>query len=176
MIAFLRHKQYWAVSKSAWRRQRGRGGSDAGGASPAVLDGLQLVKLVTIQAVSRGSAARRSHRKRSQVAQELLLTERSYYQGLRTLIDVYLSPLTQLSNAGHDAEIPAAQRRAIFGEVAALASVFDEVQTAHGGLYTGSTSPSPTACESGGHGRAGTQNDRLGEAVILRTGTHVPAQ
>ena len=95
----------------------------AGGASPAVLDGLQLVKLVTIQAMSRGSLARRSHRKRSQVAQELLLTERSYYQGLRTLIDVYLSPLTQLSNAGHDAEIPAAQRRAIFGEVAALAEL-----------------------------------------------------
>ena len=88
-----------------------RAAMGAGGASPAVLDGLQLVKLVTIQAVSRGSAARRSHRKRSQVAQELLLTERSYYQGLRTLIDVYLSPLTQLSTAGPAAEIPAAQRR-----------------------------------------------------------------
>ena len=33
---------------------------------------------------------------------------------------------------------------------------------------------SPTACRLRGYGRAGTQNDRLGEAVILNTGTPVP--
>ena len=37
--------------------------------------------------------------------------------------------------------------------------------------YIGSTSASPTACLLRGSGRAGTQNDRLGEAVILSTGT-----
>ena len=48
----------------------------------------------------------------------------------------------------------------------------------------GSISASPTACPLRGYGRAGTQNDRLGEAVmarpyqavILRTGTAIPAQ
>ena len=37
-------------------------------------------------------------------------------------------------------------------------------------------SASRTACLLRGHGRAGTQNDRLGEAVILSTGTSIPAQ
>merc|ERR1712060_747228 len=32
MMAFLRQRQYWAVSKSAWRRQRGTGDSDEAGA------------------------------------------------------------------------------------------------------------------------------------------------
>ena len=35
-------------------------------------------------------------------------------------------------------------------------------------------SASPTACPLRGYGRAGTQNDRLSEAVILSTGTLVP--
>ena len=39
-----------------------------------------------------------------------------------------------------------------------------------------STSASPTACPLRGYGRAGTQNDRLAEAVVLSTGTSVPAQ
>ena len=38
----------------------------------------------------------------------------------------------------------------------------------------GSISASPTACRLRGYGRAGTQNDRLGEAVISSTGTPVP--
>ena len=37
-------------------------------------------------------------------------------------------------------------------------------------------SASPTACPLRGYGRAGTQNDRLSEAVILSTGTPIPAQ
>ena len=40
----------------------------------------------------------------------------------------------------------------------------------------GSISASPTACPFRGYGRDGTQNDRLGEAVILSTGTAIPAQ
>ena len=43
----------------------------------------------------------------------------------------------------------------------------------------GSLSASPTACALRGYWRAGTQNDRragIGEAVILRTGTPIPAQ
>ena len=42
-------------------------------------------------------------------------------------------------------------------------------------LYIGSTSASPTACLLRGYGCAGTQNDRLGEAVILSTDTPIPA-
>ena len=42
-------------------------------------------------------------------------------------------------------------------------------------LYIGSTSASPTAGLLRGYGRAGTQNDCLGEAVILSTGTPIPA-
>ena len=37
-------------------------------------------------------------------------------------------------------------------------------------------SASPTACLLRGCGRAGTQNDRLGEVVILSTGAPAPAQ
>ena len=40
----------------------------------------------------------------------------------------------------------------------------------------GTISASPTACPLRGYGRAGTQNDRLGEAVVLSTGTPLPAQ
>ena len=40
----------------------------------------------------------------------------------------------------------------------------------------GSISASPTACLLRGYGRASTRNDRLGEPVILSTGTRVPAQ
>ena len=36
-------------------------------------------------------------------------------------------------------------------------------------------SASPTVCPLRGYGRAGTQNHRLGEAVILSTGTPIPA-
>jgi hypothetical protein len=36
-------------------------------------------------------------------------------------------------------------------------------------VYIGSISASPTACPLHGYGCAGTQNDRLGEAVILST-------
>ena len=43
-------------------------------------------------------------------------------------------------------------------------------------LYIGSISASPTACPLRGYGRAGTRNDHLGEAVILSTGTPIPAQ
>ena len=43
-------------------------------------------------------------------------------------------------------------------------------------LYVGSISASPTACLSRGYGRAGTQNDRLSGAVILSTGTPIPAR
>ena len=39
-----------------------------------------------------------------------------------------------------------------------------------------SISASPTACLLRGYGRAGTQTDRLSEAVILSTGTPIPAQ
>ena len=44
----------------------------------------------------------------------------------------------------------------------------------HRGLYIGSISASPTACPVRGYGRAGTQSDRLGEAVILSTCTPTP--
>ena len=37
-------------------------------------------------------------------------------------------------------------------------------------------SASPAACPSRGYGRAGTQNDHLGEAVILSAGAPIPAQ
>ena len=37
-------------------------------------------------------------------------------------------------------------------------------------------SATPTACPLRGHGRAGAQNDRLGEAVVLSAGTPTPAQ
>ena len=40
----------------------------------------------------------------------------------------------------------------------------------------GPVSASPTVYLLRGYGRADTQNDRLGEAVILSTGTRVPAQ
>ena len=43
-------------------------------------------------------------------------------------------------------------------------------------LYIGSISASPTACLLCGYGRAGTQNDRSSQAVILSTGTPVSAQ
>ena len=43
------------------------------------------------------------------------------------------------------------------------------------GMITG-ISASPTACPLRGYRRAGTQNDRLSEAVILSTGTPIPAQ
>ena len=39
-----------------------------------------------------------------------------------------------------------------------------------------SISASPTACPLRGYGRAGTQSDRLGEAVIWSTGTPMPAR
>ena len=47
---------------------------------------------------------------------------------------------------------------------------------AHVGLYIGCISASPTACLLRGYGRAGTQNYRLAEAVILSTGASIPAQ
>ena len=43
-------------------------------------------------------------------------------------------------------------------------------------LYIGSILASPTACLLRGYGCAGTQNDLLAEAVILSTGTPIPAQ
>ena len=43
-------------------------------------------------------------------------------------------------------------------------------------LYIGSISASPTACPLRRYGRAGAQNDRLSEAVVLSTGTPIPAQ
>ena len=43
-------------------------------------------------------------------------------------------------------------------------------------FHIGSISASPTACQLCGYGHAGTQNDRLSEAVILSTGTPIPAQ
>jgi hypothetical protein len=86
---------------------------------PLAPDAMQLV--VRLQARVRGGCARRSHRKRSQIARELLLTEQSFYQGLQQIITVYLRPLTKLSNAGHEASLSAADRRAIFSEVEALA-------------------------------------------------------
>ena len=46
----------------------------------------------------------------------------------------------------------------------------------HFGLYIGSISASPTACPLCGYGRAGSLNDCLSEAVILFTGTSIPAQ
>ena len=62
-------------------------------------------------------------------------------------------------------------------------SLFHEVVAARGGaeyggtrLYIGYISASPTACVLRGYGRAGTQNDRLGEAVTLSTDTSIPAQ
>ena len=42
--------------------------------------------------------------------------------------------------------------------------------------HIGSISASPTACPLCGYGRAGTQNDHLGEAVILSTGASMPTQ
>ena len=44
------------------------------------------------------------------------------------------------------------------------------------GHYIGSISASPTACLLRAYGRAGTQNARLGEAVILSSSTPIPAQ
>ena len=64
-----------------------------------------LKLLIYLQATARGGLARRSHQKRSQIAQELLLTERSFYQGLQVIIEVYYRPLIKLSNAGHDAAV-----------------------------------------------------------------------
>ena len=46
----------------------------------------------------------------------------------------------------------------------------------HPMLYIGSISASPTAYLLHGYGCAGTQNDRLAEAVVLSTGTSIPAQ
>ena len=43
-------------------------------------------------------------------------------------------------------------------------------------LYISSISASPTACPLRGYGRAGAQNDRLGEAAVLSTGAPTPAQ
>ena len=40
--------------------------------------------------------------------------------------------------------------------------------------HIGSISASPTACLLCGYGRAGTQNDRLAEAVVLSTRTSIP--
>ena len=45
-----------------------------------------------------------------------------------------------------------------------------------GGFAGLAVSASPTACALRGCGRAGTQSDRLSEAVILSTGTPTPAQ
>ena len=42
--------------------------------------------------------------------------------------------------------------------------------------HVGSISASPTACPLRAYGRAGTQNDRLSEAVILSTDTPIRAQ
>ena len=49
-------------------------------------------------------------------------------------------------------------------------------RTAMAGAHLLVLSPSPTACPLRGYGRAGTQNGRLSEAVILSTGTSIPAQ
>ena len=43
-------------------------------------------------------------------------------------------------------------------------------------LYTLIYSAPPTACLPRGYGRAGTQNDRLGEPVVMSTGTSIPAR
>ena len=43
-------------------------------------------------------------------------------------------------------------------------------------LYIGSISASPTASPLRGYGCVGTQNHRLAEAVVLSTGTPIPAQ
>ena len=43
-------------------------------------------------------------------------------------------------------------------------------------VHRHSISASPTACPLRGYGRAGTEKDRLSKAVILRTGTPIPAQ
>ena len=52
--------------------------------------------------------------------------------------------------------------------------------TSHTGAATvgvpSSISAPPRECPLRGYGRAGTQNDRLSEAVILSTGTPIPAQ
>ena len=45
-----------------------------------------------------------------------------------------------------------------------------------GWIYIGSILASPTAWPLRGYGCAGTQNDRASEAVILSTGTPIPAQ
>ena len=45
-----------------------------------------------------------------------------------------------------------------------------------GGIPVIRISASPTACPLRGHGHAGTQNDRLSEAVVLSTGMPIPAQ
>ena len=42
--------------------------------------------------------------------------------------------------------------------------------------YIGSISASPTAYPLRGYVRSGTRNDRLGEAVVLSTGTPIPVQ
>ena len=49
------------------------------------------------------------------------MTERTFYQGLQTILTVYLRPLTKLSNAGHEAAVAETDRRTIFSEVEALA-------------------------------------------------------
>lgn len=96
---------------------------------PLAPEAMRLV--VRMQARIRGGCARRSHRKRTQIARELLLTEQSFYQGLQQIIAVYLRPLTKLSNAGHEAAVSAADRRAIFSEVEAL-SVLHHTQLLSG--------------------------------------------
>ena len=53
---------------------------------------------------------------------------------------------------------------------------FSAVAELRARIHIGSISASPTPCPFRGYGRAGTQNDRLSEAVILSTGTPVPAQ
>ena len=50
-----------------------------------------------------------------------------------------------------------------------------ETATAYSRRQTGFNA-SPTACLLRGYGHAGTQNDRLAEAVILSTGTPIPTQ
>ena len=60
--------------------------------------------------------------------------------------------------------------------ILALGSVLGAGHLLDDELYIDSISAPPTACPLRGHGRTGTQNDRLSEAAILSTGTPIPAQ
>ncbi|KAJ6574825.1 hypothetical protein B0H19DRAFT_934950 [Mycena capillaripes] len=68
--------------------------------------------------------------KRAMVVREIVVTERTYVQGLQELVDIYIkpgaAPVNVLGSSSKDTVVPAPERRVVFGGIDALFSFHKE--------------------------------------------------